>query len=82
MANKAGMSKFHFSRTFKSFTGRTFKHYLHEVRVERAKRLLGKDERDVTSVLIEVGFNDQSYFNKVFRRLTGLSPSRYRKRKS
>ena len=80
VAKEAGMSKFHFSRTFKFYTGKTFKAYLHEVRIEKAKKLLKEKDMNVTRVLFEVGFNDHSYFNKIFRKIVGVTPSIYRKK--
>jgi AraC-like DNA-binding protein len=69
----------HFSKLFKEEMGQSVAQYLNHIRVERSKELL----RDLCLPLIEiadrVGFEDQSYFTKVFGRLTGMSPGRYRK---
>ena len=79
VSRQAGMSKYYFERTFKAHTGETFKGYLNRLRIETAKSLLRDQEKRVTDVCYAVGYNDLSYFNRVFRRHEGMSPSSYRK---
>jgi AraC family transcriptional regulator len=76
---EAGMSKFHFFRRFKEATGLTFREFLARGRVARALRLLCDRDRSVSQVYLDVGFKDLSHFSRVFRKLTGQSPSRYRR---
>ncbi len=78
VAREAGMSKFHFCRHFKSTTGLTFREFLARRRVARATDLLREPGRSVTEVSLDVGFKDTSHFSRVFRRLMGQRPSRYR----
>ena len=78
VAREAGMSKCHFCRVFKAHTGITFRDHLNRRRIVRATELLQDQERSVTDVCLEVGFNDMSHFARVFRRLTGHPPSRFR----
>ncbi len=71
------MDSFRFSRTFKSAFGITFKEYLLRVRIKEACRLLEKPDVAVTDVTYLSGFNDPSYFSKVFKRYVGVCPSVY-----
>lgn len=79
ISREYGMSKYYFCREFKSVTGRTFKDYHHQRRIREAKNLLRNPGVRVTDVCYEVGFNDISYFNRIFRRLVGTSPSGYQR---
>jgi YesN/AraC family two-component response regulator len=78
VAREAGMSKFHFCRHFKGVTGLTFRAFLARRRIERAVELLREGRRSVTEVYLDVGFKDLSHFGRVFRKVIGQSPSRYR----
>jgi YesN/AraC family two-component response regulator len=81
VAGIAGMSKFHFCRRFKCVTGTTFRAYVIQKRVARAKDLLGDERRSVTAVAREVGFHDLTHFSRAFRRQEGVLPSVYRRGK-
>jgi len=78
VAREAGMSKFHFCRHFKGVVGMSFREFLARRRIERASALLRDKKRSVTEVYLEVGFKDLSHFGRVFRRVTGQPPSRFR----
>ena len=52
--------------------------YLTELRVEKAKELLEDMTINVKDISQKVGFRDSSYFTKVFKRITGVTPSEYR----
>ena len=80
VSNVCGMSKYHFSRVFKTVTGQTFKEHHNQRRIEEAKKLLRKDTMRITEICYEIGFNDLSYFDRLFHRATGMSPSCYRDR--
>ena len=79
VAREAGMSKFHFCRVFKSVTGLTFREFLTRRRIVRAIDLLRDQDRSLTDVYLDVGFKDLSHFSRVFRKVTGQSPSRFRR---
>lgn len=68
----------YFSTLFKQLTGSSFKEYLNMVRIEESKRLLSNTEYSIINIAIAVGFEDQSYFSKVFKKYTGLTPKQYR----
>ena len=77
VASSLGVSVSHFSRTFKRETGQTFENYVSEKRVEHAQRLLLDPLNNVSEVARKCGFEDASYFARVFRRVAGCSPSEY-----
>lgn len=77
-AREAGMSKFHFCRHFRAVMGMSFREFLARRRIERASVLLRDHKRTVTEVYLEVGFKDLSHFGRVFRKVTGQPPSRFR----
>ena len=79
VAKITGLSRFHFSRLFRQVTGHTFKDYLNMKRVEAAKQLLQYPEINISQACFSVGFNDASYFARLFRKYEGMSPSRFRK---
>lgn len=74
-----GMSRFHFSRIFHQKTGLKFKAYLNSKRLETAKKLLTMPDINVSQACYSVGFNDVSYFSRIFKRHEGVTPSRYKR---
>jgi AraC family transcriptional regulator len=78
LAERGGVSPFHFLRTFRRFTGVTPALFLSALRLEEAKRLLLTTERSVTDICFDVGFNSLGTFTTRFTQLVGLSPARLR----
>jgi AraC-like DNA-binding protein/ActR/RegA family two-component response regulator len=72
------MSPSRFCRQFKAAFDVTFVEYLANHRMQQAKRLLSNPDMPVADVAAAVGFNDPSYFTRVFRKQEGVSPSEYR----
>ena len=72
-----GLSAFQFSRVFKETYAITFQEYLLRFRIREACRLLKNPAAQVADVAHLVGFNDPSYFCKIFKRYTSVSPSRF-----
>lgn len=68
----------YFCRFFKQNFDKNFIMYLSELRVEKAKELLSDVTVNVKDIGHRVGFRDSSYFTKVFKRVTGVTPSEYR----
>ena len=78
MARRVFLSPPYFSRIFKEETGETFTAYLNRVRVDRSRDLLRHKHLRLADIALLVGFEDQSYFTKVFKKITGMPPLRYR----
>jgi AraC-like DNA-binding protein/ligand-binding sensor protein len=78
VANQVHLNPTYFSTLFKQSTGSSFKEYLNMVRVEESKRLLANTDYSLIDIAIATGFEDQSYFTKVFKRYTGLTPKQFR----
>jgi len=71
-------SSFYFCKLFKRATGMHFTQYLALVRIEKAKNLLLNPNLRVSEIAFEVGWQSLTHFNRVFKRLIGLSPTKYR----
>lgn len=78
IAGHVYLSRSYLSSVFKEETGKSLFTYINAVRVERSKRLLLDNSIRLVDVAGLCGFEDQSYFTKVFKRLVGVSPKRYR----
>ena len=72
------MSPTYFSKLFSEEMGCRFTAYLNKVRVEKSKLLLKGSGIPLVDIAGLVGYEDQSYFTKVFKRVTGVSPGKYR----
>lgn len=77
-AREAGLSPSYFSGLFRQVVGVSFREHLCRIRVEESKKLLMNTNNSLTDIAIAVGFADQSYFCKVFKRIVGLTPGRFR----
>lgn len=67
------------SKSFREKTGKSFKEYLNNIRVEESKELLKTTDMSLMAIAEAVGFEDQSYFTKVFKKYAGMLPGRFRK---
>lgn len=79
ISNIAHMTVPAFCRYFKKYTQKTFIEFVNEFRVRQAIRLIAAGSKSITEIAAEVGFNNFSHFSKQFKRVTGKSPSAYRK---
>ena len=81
LADQINLSPSYISRLFKSSTGLTITDYLIQLRIEKAKQFLS-DHPDLKNYQISqlVGYSDAVYFNKLFKRMTGMTPKDYKRR--
>lgn len=82
VAKFVNMSPGYFSSAFKKETKHSFIEYLNLARVERAKKLLLGTEFKSYEIADKVGFSDNTYFCKVFKKVSGISPIEYREKQS
>ncbi len=80
VARAVNTSTFYFCKMFKKATGLHFTDYLSRVRIEKAKNLLLNPNARVSEVAYDVGFQSLTHFNRVFKRVTGQSPTVYRRK--
>lgn len=80
VARAAGLTRMHFAAQFRAATGVRPHDYLLQRRIEHAKVLLMRAETAVVEIALSVGFQNQAHFSTVFKRLTGDSPSIWRRR--
>jgi AraC-like DNA-binding protein len=78
VAEISGLSAPYFSTIFKEEMGENFSSYLNQLRVEKASQLLRETSRSLSEIAGACGFEDQSWFSKIFKTYTGLSPGKYR----
>lgn len=77
-ARMACLSVRQFTNQFKAVHGVTFMQYLHYHRVSFAQKLLAETDQDISAICFESGFNDLAHFYRIFKRLSGCSPRKYR----
>jgi AraC-like DNA-binding protein/ligand-binding sensor protein len=78
VADMSGLSAPYFSAIFKEEMGENFSSYLNQLRVEAASRLLRETNLSLSEIAGACGFEDQSWFSKIFKSYTDLSPGKYR----
>jgi len=79
LASEVGVSTSHFIRSFRQSTGKTPYQFLLQQRIERARSLMRNLRTPLTEVALASGFADQHHLARVFRRITGMTPSSYRR---
>ncbi len=79
IAEVANLSSNSFCRYFKNRTRKHFSHFLNEIRVEYACKLIKENQFQVTQVCYEAGFNNFPNFNNAFKKITGKTPLQYSK---
>jgi len=80
MTGRSGLTRRTFARRFQAATGRRPIDYVHAVRIESARLRLETGAGAVDDVGFEVGYEDPTFFRRLFRRTTGLTPAAYRRK--
>jgi AraC-like DNA-binding protein/ligand-binding sensor protein len=79
LAQQVHLSPCYFCRLFRQNTGLRFTEYVCRLRVEHAKRLLWQRSARIADVAMECGFGDVSYFDRMFKKCVGVTPTEYRR---
>lgn len=82
LASIMGLSEGETSRTFKKLTGQSPMDYIIHYRIKMAAILLKNTSKSITDIAFEVGFSSSNYFTIAFKKITGLTPSEYKKHTS
>jgi transcriptional regulator GlxA family with amidase domain len=80
MAERSGLQPRTFGRRFRAATGRRPIEYVHEIRIDEARRILESSSLGVDEVGYSVGYQDPTFFRRLFKRMTGLTPAAYRRK--
>jgi AraC-like DNA-binding protein/ligand-binding sensor protein len=78
VARAVNTSRFYFCKIFKKHTGLNFTDYVSRIRIERARNLLLNPNLRVSEIAYEIGFQSLTHFNRVFKKVAGMSPTAYR----
>lgn len=78
VAAKVNRSPFYFSHLFKKEMNMTFVEYVTHLRVQKAKELMQEGDVTIAEVAAKVGYQDPNYFSRVFKAITGLSPTQWK----
>lgn len=78
IARSADVHPAHLARGFRLHLRTTVGEYVRQLRIDYACRLLTRDDSALSEIAASAGFADQSHFTRIFRRMTGLTPARYR----
>lgn len=79
IASSVYLSPDYVSKIFRNETGQYIKDYMTELRIEKAKQLLREGKMNISEVANSVGFDNFSYFSTIFKKVTGVSPSEYKR---
>lgn len=72
------LSREHISRRFKQEIGMTLSNYVIQLRIKQAKRLLSQTNEKMYSIALKLGYQDETYFSKLFKKMVGMTPLKYR----
>ncbi|MCL6456376.1 MAG: AraC family transcriptional regulator [Gorillibacterium sp.] len=78
IAAKFSYNKDYLSRSFKRKTGYHVQEYIHLIRIAKAKDILGRSSRSIRDIAQQVGFHDEKYFMRLFKRYEHITPTEYR----
>ena len=80
LAAECCLSESRFCHLFREVTGKSVKKFILSIKIDRAMELLRETDMPVREIAEAVGYSDQNYFSRMFRREVGVSPSKYRRR--
>lgn len=80
IARNANMSYGYFSRCFHDIIGVSFSDYCTQKRISNASELLKNTDKTIQEIAFQTGYNDEKYFSRSFKKVTGMSPSDFRKK--
>ncbi|MEA5074515.1 MAG: PocR ligand-binding domain-containing protein [Eubacterium aggregans] len=80
LARHLHISSNYISQLFKREVGVNFTGYLNNIRIQKSLTYLEHEDLSIADIAVQVGFGDQSYYTKVFKKLLGETPKQYRKR--
>lgn len=78
MAECSGASRYHFIRVFSAYMGETPFEYIGRLRIIESFKLLFSVDKSVTDIALELGFDSSSSFNKAFKKISGMNPTKFR----
>ncbi len=78
LSQQSGLSEKYLCRLFKTYTLKTPIEYLNAFRIEQACLTFYNQEKNITEIAFECGFNDLSYFSKIFKAIKGITPREYK----
>ncbi len=79
ISQEVNVSPNYLNSIFKAETGKTIMQYLEDLKIEEAKRLLKSTDSSINEISQQLGYYDQYHFSKIFKKVTGSSPTKYRK---
>ena len=79
LSHHFGLSRTHMTRCFKEYTGFAPHEYITRLRIYNAKYLLKATELSIEEISLQTGFSDSVYFIQVFKKIEGITPSKFRK---
>lgn len=79
IATEVGMNRSAFCSYFKRCKGMTFSQFVTQYRLNTACELLKRSQKQISEICFTVGFNDVPHFNRIFKKLKGVTPQEYRK---
>jgi two-component system response regulator YesN len=77
-AKSVNLSYYYFSKIFKDEVGKNFVDYLTELRIEKSMKFLRNNSMSIKEVCYKIGYNDPNYYCKIFKKITGMTPTEYR----
>lgn len=77
ICDQIGVSTSHLNEVFKNYTGMTPYQYYISIKILKAKELLERQDQPIKEIAFRLGFNDQYYFSRLFKKKTGISPSNW-----